>query len=260
MGIDDVTRKARRSAISWNRPFRKVASNYIDNRPRNRDEWVDRFCEALMSEAETSHHSVISALMAGGVSSQRFYQDYVPAAAHRLGEMWIADRASFIEVTLAASRLQALFRSGGEKREGNRLDRSIPLGQSVLLVIPAFESIRSGPSWLPTTFGATGSGCGFASGLMIVSWRKSCGRTAFPWWRCRWRRGKRLKMLDIWTHSLRTHVDNLPPVVAGGRIVSERAPVERITGADFAVKSVREAVERCGLAAVSEPLMSQDIN
>ncbi|MFU8836189.1 MAG: hypothetical protein ACNA7F_13075 [Roseovarius sp.] len=139
MGIDDVTRKARRSAISWNRPFRKVASNYIDNRPRNRDEWVDRFCEALMSEAETSHHSVISALMAGGVSSQRFYQDYVPAAAHRLGEMWIADRASFIEVTLAASRLQALFRSGGEKREGNRLDRSIPLGQSVLLVIPAFE-------------------------------------------------------------------------------------------------------------------------
>ena len=31
--------------------IRKVASNYTNDRPRNRDEWVERFCEALMSEA-----------------------------------------------------------------------------------------------------------------------------------------------------------------------------------------------------------------
>jgi methanogenic corrinoid protein MtbC1 len=240
--------------------IRKVASNYTDNRPRTRDEWVDRFCEALMSEAETSHHAVISSLISSGVSSERFYQEYVPAAAHRLGEMWISDRASFIDVTLGASRLQALFRAAGEGREGHWPDRSIPLGQSVLLVIPAFEQHSLGAFVAADNFRRNGVWVRLCIGLderelaeVLRTSRFSMVALSLSTWKSVENAGNLVKFL-------REHVDNLPPVVIGGRIVSERAPVEKTTGADFAVKSVREAIERCGLATVSEPLSAHDIN
>lgn len=239
--------------------IRKVASTYTDNRPRSHDEWVDRLCEALMSEAETSHHAVISALMASGVSSEQFHHDYVPAAAHRLGEMWIADEASFIDVTLASSRLQALFRSAGDGLGGGWLDRSIPLGQSVLMVIPAFEQHSLGAFVAADNFRRNGVWVKLCIGLeereltdVLRTNRFSMVALSLSTWKSVEKAGDLVKFL-------RARVDSLPPLVVGGRIVSERAPVEKTSGADFAVKSVREAIERCGLATVSERLMSNDI-
>ena len=53
--------------------------------------------------------------------------------------MWIEDRASFVDVTLGASRLQAVYRESGDEGHDRLLDRTIPLGQSVLMVVPDFE-------------------------------------------------------------------------------------------------------------------------
>ena len=240
--------------------IRKVASNYTNDRPRNRDEWVERFCEALMSEAETSHHGVISALMASGVSSEEIYQEYVPAAAQHLGEMWIADRASFIDVTLAASRLQALFRKAGVARDGNWQDRSIPLGQAILLVIPAFEQHSLGAFVAADNFRRHGVWVRLCIGLEERELAEVLRANRFAMVAFSLATWKSVESSGDLVKFLRSHVDRLPPIVVGGRIVSERAPVEKASGADFAVKSVREAIERCGLATVSEPLSAHGMN
>jgi methylmalonyl-CoA mutase cobalamin-binding subunit len=251
-----------RSAIKFlvESALRKVASNYTDNRPRNRDEWIERLCEALMSESETSHHGVISAIMANGVSGERFFQEYVPAAAQRLGEMWIADRASFVDVTLGASRLQALFRAAPEAQGSTWVDRSIPLGQSVLLIIPPYEQHSLGAFVAADHFRRHGVWVRMSIGLeerelaeVIAANRFSMLAFSLATWKSVEKTGELVKFL-------RSHVDRVPPVVVGGRIVSERACVEKASGADFAVKSVREAIERGGLATVSEPLTASNVN
>ncbi|MEO1749475.1 MAG: hypothetical protein AAFR27_12825, partial [Pseudomonadota bacterium] len=77
--------------------LRKVVHSQENALPRTRDDWTVRLCDALMSESETSHKAVISSLLASGVSTDEVYQTYIPEAARYLGELWVADRASFVD-------------------------------------------------------------------------------------------------------------------------------------------------------------------
>lgn len=49
-------------------------------------------------------------MMKAGIDAGRIADIYVPAVAQALGEDWVADRNSFADVTLGASRLQSLLR------------------------------------------------------------------------------------------------------------------------------------------------------
>src|SRR6056297_4061045 len=118
--------------------LRSVLTKSQSDKPRSREEWVVYLAEAMISESETSHHAAISALVASGVSSEEVYQKYIPAVSRFLGEMWVSDKASFVDVTVGAARLQALFRNKAEPGEVGWLHRSIPLGQSVLMIAPDF--------------------------------------------------------------------------------------------------------------------------
>ena len=53
---------------------------------------------------------------------------------------------------------------------------------------------------------------------------------------------------------IRSNSEHTPPIVVGGRMVEESEKLVLRTGADFAVKSAREAIEKCGLASVAEAL------
>ena len=53
---------------------------------------------------------VVGRLRADGVPDAALVEAHVPAAARRLGEMWLDDTASFVEVTMAVASLQGLVR------------------------------------------------------------------------------------------------------------------------------------------------------
>lgn len=236
--------------------LRSIASDRITNRPTTRSQWVERLCEALMSTSETSYQSVISELMSIGVSSQDIYQVFVPEAARHLGKLWLHDEASFVDVSIGASRLQALLRDAESRGHAKGLDPTIPLGQSILVVIPDFEDHSLGAFVAADQFRRHGLWVHMAISLkpdelvnLIATGRFSMiGVTAAS--------RKTVEKLAGLIEYIRSRTEMCPPVVVGGRAVSEVADVARRTGADFAVKSVREAVERCGLATVAETLSS----
>lgn len=234
--------------------LRKIASDYVDRRPQGREAWIERLCAALMSESETSHHSVISALVASGVTSEQVYHDYVPAAAQRLGEMWISDAASFVDVTLGAARLQALFRSAGEARGVPMLGRSIPMGQEILMVIPAFEQHSLGAFVAADTFRRHGVWVRMAISMESEELVELLRERRFSAVALSLATLKSVEKAGELIEYLRMNVRSLPPVMAGGRIVGESNAAVRRCGADIAVRSVREAIERCGLATVTERL------
>ena len=246
--------------------LRKIAADYGDRNPKGFDAWIDRLCEALISESETSHHSVIGALVATGVTSDQVYQEYVPQAARRLGEMWISDTASFIDVALGASRLQALIRTdwdaagdaAGISSGGGALGRCIPLGQEILMVIPAFEQHSLGAFVAADTFRRHGVWVRMAIGLEAAELAEVLQGSRFSALGLSLSSHKAVEQAEDLIGYLRVNVRSLPPIVVGGRIVSENAAIVSRCGADHAVKSVREAIERCGLATVSERLTARE--
>ncbi|RBI73139.1 hypothetical protein DQW77_09835 [Roseovarius sp. TE539] len=234
--------------------LRRVASVKTSSRPRSRNEWIEHFCEALMSESETSHHAVLSALVSSGVTSEEVFQSYVPDAARRLGELWLNDQATFVEVTVGASRLQALFRRQGSDASGRWLDRSIPLGQSVLMITPQYEQHSLGAFVAADNLRRHGLWVHMAIGLnyqeiaeMIITSRFAMvGITASTWNSVE----KTAKIIEY----IRANVEEVPPIVIGGYAASDRQGVEKLSGADYVVMSAREAIERCGLSTTVESL------
>jgi hypothetical protein len=223
------------------------------SRPRDREGWVAHLCEALMSEAETSHHAAVAALMASGVSSDDFFAEYVPAAARRLGALWVQDRANFVAVTLGAGRLQALTR--GRLRDGSgAYDRCIPLGESFLMVIPAYEDHALGAFLAADQLRRHGVWVHMAIQMppeelaALIATRRfaAVGLTAAT--------PATVDRLGETIADLRNKLDPLPPIVVGGRAVSALGHVAERTGADFAVETVREAVEHCGLSSLGASL------
>ena len=76
---------------------------------------------------------MIEAARAEGASPDAIYLSYISAAALRLGERWVADTATFFEVTLGLSRLHAILR---ELRPAFLADEIAPLDGCTALLAP----------------------------------------------------------------------------------------------------------------------------
>ena len=231
--------------------LRSVLSKSQPDSPRNRGEWVAYLAEAMISASETSHHAALSKLMASGVSSEEVFQKYIPAVARFLGEMWVSDKASFVDVTVGAARLQALFRNKAEPGEVGWLNRSIPLGQSVLMIAPDFEDHSLGAFVAADQFRRHGLWVHMAIGLTNEEIAAMIETSGFSLLGISAATANSVEKSQKLVEYLKAKVDHCPPIAVGGLAVEDPAKAEKITGADYAVRSVREAVERAGLSSVT---------
>jgi methanogenic corrinoid protein MtbC1 len=235
--------------------LRKVISGKDAAQPKNRQEWVAYLAEALISESDTPYQSVISSMMANGISSEEVFQRYVPDAARFLGEMWVNDTASFVDVTLGAARLQKLFRN---REAYSRIDwrgRNIPLGHSVLMVIPPFEAhslgafvaaddLRRHGLWVHMGIGMEGQEI---AELMQSNRFSMLGVTLAT--------SESLKKAADLLHIVKKSVDTLPPIVIGGYVTVTDSEAVSQAGADFMARTAQEAISLCGLPTIHQSLV-----
>ncbi len=237
--------------------LRKVRSTKEADAPRDREQWIEHLTEALMSEAETSHRAVIASLMATGVRAEEIFEAFIPAAARRLGELWVKDKVSFVDVTVGAARLQALFRSQPTGALPGQ-DRAIPLGQSILMVVPAFEHHSLGAFVAADQFRRHGLWVHMAIGLNDGEVAELVRSRRFSLLGLSVATANTLEKVAQLIDYLRSNLEHVPPVAIGGRAVRDPVKVSERTGADIAVKSAREAVEKCGLSTVG-PAFTQEL-
>jgi len=261
-GLLDMSKKAPQYDVSKSsRPalrnlvesaLREVISDKNKSRPRTREEWVVHLAEALMSDSDAPSGVAFASLMSNGVSQEEIYQVYIPAAARYLGELWVSDRATFVEVTVGASRLQKFLRSQTEDLPGTWPGLSIPLGQSILMVIPRFENhslgafvaadnLRRHGIWVHMGISLDGGELAdminsnrFSAVGITLSTPNSVEKAA--------------ELVDF----VRNRLDHIPPVVVGGRAVEIVPDVAGRAGADFAALSAREVIEKCGLSTMAQ--------
>ncbi len=230
--------------------LRSVASTNQGARPRTRRGWIEQLCLALVSESETSHKAVISSLISTGVTQRELLDSFLPEASRALGEMWTQDQASFVDVTVGASRIQTIYRDYEEDAPERFLDRSIPLGQSVLMVVPEFEQHSLGAFVAADRLRRYGLWVRMGIGLNREELTKLVAQGRFSMIGFSVGSSNAVEKTTKIIDDVRTNTPDCPPVVVGGSIVEDTQLIERRTGADHAVRSIREAVERCGLTSV----------
>ncbi|WP_299849904.1 hypothetical protein [uncultured Roseovarius sp.] len=220
---------------------------------RSSTEWAAQLGKAVMAESDAAHEKVMSSLIASGVSSEDFYQFYIPDASRYLGEKWVSDEASFVEVTTGASRLQAFFRNRPNTEGAQRLmGGGSPTGPSILMIIPSFEQHSLGAFVAADGLRGRGFWVRMAIGMndtelieLMSSGRFSVIGISLATW-------KSVECAAEMIGSIRKCVENLPPIVVGGRVIEDRKRITQCTGADYAVKSIHEVIKCCGLETATD--------
>jgi methylmalonyl-CoA mutase cobalamin-binding subunit len=237
--------------------LRSVALSKNHTKPATRSEWVRHLCDALLAESDTGYQAVLSDMVLNGFESEDIYHSVVPDAARLLGEMWLYDEATFVEVTTGAARLQGLMRGRNSGDNGSWMDRSVPLGQSILLVIPQFEDHSLGAFVAADQFRRHGIWVHLAIGLETAEVVDQVAGGRFSMVGFTLSTGNCLDELTGLVSDIWAGVTECPPLIIGGSAVDVESSVAERTGATYGVRSVREAIERCNLVSIHEPLSSE---
>ncbi len=227
--------------------LRDVMSEKNNIQPGIRPEWVAHLSKALMSESDAAYQSVLSSLMANGVSSEEIQQQYVPDVARHLGELWVNDMASFVDVTVGTARLQKLFRDSDNAAIARWARPGLPLGHSVLMVIPRFEQHSLGAFVAADDLRRHGLWVHMAIYMDPVELVALINESDFSMLGMTLAAPENIERTAQLVALIRENCESAPPIVIGGHAVETVEDVAPRCGADHAVRSVSEAIELCNL-------------
>lgn len=219
---------------------------------------VGDFCDALIAPREEAHQNVISVLVARGVPSEQIYSKYVPAAARMLGERWVRDEIGFMDVTTGAARLQNLVRAYSSSQAASGV--ALPLGQSVLMVVPTFEQHTLGAFMAADAFRRLGLWVHLAIWQEPEEIAAATQTGRFGLLGISANCETHLEHLCDLIERVRRHPGGTPPIVIGGALVSSTEDLEKRTGADYATNDPRLAVKRFDLAGMTDAIPARQVN
>ncbi|MEL7253010.1 MAG: hypothetical protein AAGL23_02475 [Pseudomonadota bacterium] len=240
--------------------LRTLAAKGGANAPQTHDQWVHFLCNAVLADGDVKHELAVTQLMGSGATSDDVLHVLVPAVARRLGEMWVGDEASFVDVTIGSSRLQSMFKMREEEVHPLLTRRELRDGDTALMVVPEFEQHTLGAFVAADELRRAGI---WARIGLLISAEEVCDLL----------RTNHFAMLGLSVGSrdsvdrvaefinyIRNNTKNVPPVVVSGNVVDRLDNVCAGKGADFVVSSVQEAIDCCGLKAVADhALLEADV-
>lgn len=211
----------------------------------------DMFFQAFAFGDDSDRQRVVSSLRKDGSSDDDLIDTFVPETARRIGEMWVRDDMSFGQVTIAATHLQELVRSIGGIPD--RLNTTIPLGLSVLIVIPAGETHTMGAFVAADQFRRLGlmvhmAICQTPEEIASVVKSQSFAMIGIS-------SASRRRVQDIANivSTIRENGVNTP-IVLGGNIVHIVKDPVAATGVDMVTTNAKEAARFCGLPVQNDVL------
>ncbi|MEL6233351.1 MAG: cobalamin B12-binding domain-containing protein [Pseudomonadota bacterium] len=254
---DDPLPLGRRSSLERN-DVRQLAAHVLSvlatEAKSSLDDLQERslkeFCDALIHPDDRRRYDVIGGMVAAGVTTEEILERFVPNAARRLGEHWVDDTLSFAEVSVGAARLQEVVRAFGNPYE--KPGALVPLGRSVLMIVPDFEKHTLGPFLAASQFRRYGLWVQMAIGLTqdeIVD-QVAESRFSMIGISCSNRRG--IEGVARLVDGVQTNSAFPAPVVVGGNVVMQEQELKALTGADLVTIHPREALDFCQLAPPSK--------
>lgn len=219
----------------------------VDVSRRLDPEILDRLYAAALDSGRGVCARVVEHALANGTHREELTDFYIPEAARKMGAQWCADELGFVEVTIGASRLQAVLRdlvavwSGDSGAESD--------APSILLIVPAGAHHTLGAMVLSGQLRRKGYSVGILLGPQPDEIRNRIQQTAFQSVFISASQSENLETLRRIVNLVHAAAAKPPPVVIGGsilEIVASRELAAR-TGANYATNNPDEALKLCGL-------------
>lgn len=222
-----------------------LAARRADGVPQIRPELMQALQAALIDPDPARVRNCLSKLVRERVGAAAVADLYLPELARQMGEDWMEDRLSFVQVSLATARMQAMLRAIGCAWSA---DAAAPGAErAVALVVPRCEQhtlgalvllgqlrrlgvtvrLMLGP--MPGELGAVLRRGGMGGVLISVAGT-----------------GMLAHVCDLVKEIRKEGADGLP-VVVGGAVLQSDIEAVRSTGADLVTADLHDALRACGI-------------
>ncbi|ABD53080.1 cobalamin B12-binding domain-containing protein [Jannaschia sp. CCS1] len=221
---------------------------------------LDDLCEAFLSDSNEDRHIVIHQMRLDGISANEIIDHVIPAVAAVLGQRWADDTLSFVEVTIGSARLQEAVRAliaHELSRDASNIHRdTLSAGPDrvhtpkVLLLVPRPEHHTLGAFVAADQFRRFG----YDVDIAVDQHPKQVAATLRDRRYCmigisiagRRTLASTRELVDI----IRATVTRVTPIVLGGSLLETDQDLKKATGVDYVARTVRDALELCGLNIV----------
>lgn len=204
------------------------------------------FASTFISTDEDERHDALLKLRQDGVAPGDIIDHVVPAAARLLGDQWLADDISFVDVTIGAARLQETVHALSSRmmdQSGDEGDH----GSRVMLIVPRAEQHTLGPCVLADQFRRMGYQPTILVDLNLAKITAELRRRRYAMVgisiSCRRTLASVKDLVDI----VKSNVTTVTPVVLGGSFLDKTANILGVTGAHHTATDARGALLACGL-------------
>lgn len=205
----------------------------------------DALFNAAMSPEPEAARRVLGKAKAIGVSSTQLADQYIPALAHKMGDMWCADTMGFAEVTIGVARLQALLRELGPEW---RADVQAPADAPVILLLTLRDAQHTlGAVLLAGQLRRAGYSVRLALDPTQAQFADLAQRLRFDAVFISASQSESLEKMRRMVDLLKEVSVTSCPIAVGGGVLEFNTDVAKIVGADIATSNIDEAVEYCGL-------------
>ncbi len=213
--------------------------------PVLRSDLLAAFRAAAIEQSHEAMETFLRDLVRQKIPAATVADLYIPALARRLGDDWLDDRVSFMEVTLASSRMQAMLRAIGAAWTA---DLAGP-GQigALLLVVPAQEQHTLGAMVLLGQLRRMGISVRLSIASDRAALRDILAEGCYHGVIASASSQARVADLRMIVEDVRRTGPDGMVVAVGGFILQTGIDVKAATGADFATCDLEQVLDACGI-------------
>lgn len=200
---------------------------------------------ASLSFENDECRATIVAARQRGVTEITLADQYIPAVARTLGDLWVSDHIGFVDVTIGSAKLQAMLRDLGPDWAADTIAAAD--APSILLMTPQNASHTLGAVVLAGQLRRRGYSVRIVFDADRTRIAEIMDRIHFDAVFVSAAHSESLERLRRMVDFVRTLTSTHLPIVLGGTVIEASANVASLTGVDLATSNLDEAIEHCRL-------------
>ncbi len=227
----------------------QVVSLLVDRSAKSviepREQLIAGLVTASLSGTKAAFSGLLTEIRRARISRAALSDVYIPIAARRMGQAWLDDELSWVEVTIGVGRMQSLLREIGAAWVA---DQAGDTGHgTVMFIVPDREQHTLGPMVAIGQLRRFGVSVCLRIAPSFGELRDLMAARQFDGIMISVATKEKLESVSRTVQFLKTINGSSTPIVVGGAVMSKVEDPASCTGADFSSNDIGAALEVMGL-------------
>lgn len=227
----------------------QVVSLLVDRSAKSviepREQLINGLVAASLSGTKAAFAGLLAEIRRARISRAALSDVYIPIAARRMGQAWLDDELSWIDVTIGVGRMQGLLREIGAAWVA---DQAGDTGHgTVMFIVPDREQHTLGPMVAIGQLRRYGVSVCLRIAPSFGELRGLMAERQFDGIMISVATKEKLDSVSRTVQLLKTIKGSSTPIVVGGAVMSKVEDPASCTGADFSSNDIGAALEVMGL-------------